>query len=80
MIGKRDETSSLGTHWQEVQANSFAAAILMPENLVVEELKKELAFARASSRDELIGTLARTFGVSAEAMGYRLVNLSIITA
>ncbi|MEV6525923.1 ImmA/IrrE family metallo-endopeptidase [Longispora sp. NPDC051575] len=79
LVGMRDENSSLGTHRQEVEANGFAAAILMPQDLIFVELKRELEVG-ADSRDELIARLARTFDVSTEAMGYRLVNLSIITA
>ena len=80
LVGKRDATSSLGTDLQEIQANRFAAAILMPQKLIVVELQKELGREDVTSRDELIARLARTFGVSAEAMGYRLVNLNIISA
>jgi len=80
LVGRRDNRSSLGTDDEEIGANRFAAALLMPRDLVVAELEKELELAEASSRDELIARIARTFDVSTEAMGYRLVNLSIITA
>jgi Zn-dependent peptidase ImmA (M78 family) len=79
-INSRDETSSMGTDKEEVEANAFAAAILMPRNLVWAELKREVETGDASSRDELIARLARIFYVSTEAMGYRLVNLSLIIA
>jgi Zn-dependent peptidase ImmA (M78 family) len=77
-VSNRDNTSSLGTDTEEIQANGFAAEILMPREMVITELEKELE--DAASRDELIARLARTFKVSNEAMGYRLVNLNIITA
>ncbi|WP_433081606.1 ImmA/IrrE family metallo-endopeptidase [Dactylosporangium sp. CA-052675] len=79
-VFNRDEVSSLGTDREEVEANGFAAALLMPRQLIVSELQKELHKAAFSSRDELIGRLARAFDVSNEAMGYRLINLSIISA
>ena len=79
-INHRDETSSLGTDIEEIEANQFAAGILMPRDLVVAALKVELDLNEADSRDELIARLARTFMVSTEAMGYRLVNLNMITA
>jgi Zn-dependent peptidase ImmA (M78 family) len=79
-VNRRDETSSLGTEREEIEANAFAAAILMPREFVVAELQRELDLSEVASRDELIARLARTFRVSAEAMGYRLVNLNIITA
>ena len=79
-IRKRDEVSSMGTDAQEIQANRFAAAVLMPRSLIVAELKGLLAAGNFQSRDELIARMARTFDVSIEAMGYRLINLNIISA
>jgi len=52
----------------EVQANFFAAALLMPEPLVREEFQK--------SRE--IDVLATRFAVSSESMGYRLSNLRLV--
>ena len=80
LISKRDELSSLGTDVQEIEANRFAAAILMPRDLVISKLREELELATTDSRDELIARVARAFMVSTEAMGYRLINLSIISA
>src|SRR5947199_7758504 len=60
-INNRDPVSSMGTEPQEIEANAFAAAILMPRSLIWEELKREIDLAQASSRDELIARLARTF-------------------
>jgi Zn-dependent peptidase ImmA (M78 family) len=80
LVGMRDENSSLGTHHQEIEANGFAAAILMPTDIVVKEVRQELELGNFASKDEFIDRLARTFDVSVEAMGYRLLNLSIITA
>jgi len=76
----RDDRSSLGSDQEEIQANAFAAAILMPQTLVVEELQRILTKKDFSSRDELIARMARVFDVSSEAMGFRLINLNIITA
>ena len=79
-VARRDEVSSLGTDYQEVQANRFAAAILMPKDLVLSELQNLLALGDFQSRDELIAKMARGFDVSNEAMGYRLINLNAISA
>ncbi len=79
-LNNRDDRSSLGTDKQEIEANQFASNILMPRNLVISELKRELDLAQVGSRDELIARLSRAFSVSTEAMGFRLVNLNIITA
>jgi Zn-dependent peptidase ImmA (M78 family) len=54
--------------WVEVQSNIFAAALLMPKDM----LKKE--FEKGLSVDEL----ALMFGVSKEAMAIRLSQLELI--
>jgi Zn-dependent peptidase ImmA (M78 family) len=73
-VEKRDLLSSEGTNAEERYANSFAAALLMPRDLV-EERCKELdldpeGLATAAA-------LAVEFGVSAEAMQYRIKNLRL---
>ena len=52
----------------EREANVFAAELLMPEELVREE------WPRAATADEL----AAGFGVSAEAMAWRLYNFELV--
>ena len=52
----------------EREANVFAAELLMPEDLVGAE------FPRAASAAELAGW----FGVSAEAMQWRLYNFGLV--
>jgi Zn-dependent peptidase ImmA (M78 family) len=79
-VYKRDELSSLGSDQQEIEANGFAAAVLMPRRLILERLNVELEKDDFQSRDEIIARMARTFDVSNEAMGFRLINLNIITA
>jgi Zn-dependent peptidase ImmA (M78 family) len=73
-INFRDRVSSLATDREEMEANRFAAALLMPEEMVVEE-------AARAPRDpeELVRSLARRFKVSEPAMGYRLINLGVLT-
>jgi len=71
----RDGKSSSGEDYQEVQANQFAAALLMPEPLV----REALASNGIDLADEMaLFTLAETFEVSAQAMTFRLVNLGIL--
>lgn len=62
---------------QEQEANAFAAAILMPEYLIEQELK-ENNFYFDLSELQLIEKLAKTFKVSAPAMTFRLHNLSVL--
>lgn len=78
MINKRDDVSSQATDREEIQANQFAAELLMPKNLVSRELRRQVA--AAGSREELITALARTFDVSNDAMGWRLINLGILSS
>jgi Zn-dependent peptidase ImmA (M78 family) len=79
LVSRRDDVSSLGTDQEEIDANAFAAAILMPANMVASEIEKEFPAYGRPSRKILIAKLARTFNVSDEAMAYRLVNLNLIT-
>jgi Zn-dependent peptidase ImmA (M78 family) len=79
----RGDVSSLGTEKQEIEANAFAAALLMPQRMVIDRAKDYSSHAPASSvgavwRDRLISELAREFDVSTEAMGFRLVNLGVL--
>ena len=66
-VDLRSETSSGGTNEEEVFANNFAASLLMPR----EEFKK-----RHSDKPPNF-ELAAFFGVSVEAIGFRLKNLGL---
>lgn len=63
----KDEGEPIETHRPEIQANWFAAALLMPAALV------RKAYSQTSDVEEL----ARIFNVSEEAMGYRLDTLGL---
>lgn len=63
----RDERSRNGSSTEEIYANAFAAAVLMPEDLV-----RTLHDANQS-----VAQMARFFRVSETAMGYRLANLGL---
>jgi Zn-dependent peptidase ImmA (M78 family) len=75
----RDNVSSLATDQQEIEANQFAAALLMPETLVRNRMRASLD-AGVRGRDRLVAELADAFDVSTEAMGYRLINLGLTGA
>jgi Zn-dependent peptidase ImmA (M78 family) len=80
-LNLRDDLSSMATDAEEIEANSFAAALLMPRPLILKHLRDNLtkiAHGDQLSRENLIAQLAREFDVSAEAMGYRLINLGIL--
>jgi Zn-dependent peptidase ImmA (M78 family) len=77
-IDWRDDVSSLGTNEEEIEANAFAAEILMPARMIRSQVA---SYAQDGiTRDRLIVKLARDFDVSAEAMGYRLINLGILAS
>jgi Zn-dependent peptidase ImmA (M78 family) len=75
MINKRNDVSSQASDVEEIQANQFAAALLMPTNLV----REVAASSELRSRDELVSRLADTFDVSSDSMTWRLVNLGIFS-
>lgn len=75
MIHKRDNVSSQATNIQEIEANQFAADLLMPREFIGRAFDN----LRHGSRDELVAALAADFDVSAEAMGFRLTNLGMLS-
>jgi Zn-dependent peptidase ImmA (M78 family) len=83
-IDWRDDVSALGTDAQEIEANAFGAALLMPKGMVIQAVKECVARLKdvnaAPSRDELVSELAKSFDVSNDAMGFRLINLGIFAA
>lgn len=73
----RDEKSADGVYRQEIEANSFAAELLMPEDFI----RRHLGSQRVDLHDEqAVERLARDFGVSMQALTIRLVNLRLVTA
>jgi Zn-dependent peptidase ImmA (M78 family) len=68
-VEHRSPLSATGSDPDEVRANRFAAALLMPEQQV-------RRLAADGSRTPL--ELAHQFGVSADAMTFRMKNLGII--
>jgi Zn-dependent peptidase ImmA (M78 family) len=78
-INKRDEISSAATDHEEIQANAFAAELLMPAGLVQVAVDREQR-SGIETRDELIQTLAEEFDVSTDAMGFRLINLGVFSS
>ena len=74
-IFRRDDESSTGNDHEEVDANKFAAALLMPEELVRNEIKKH-GFDLDDEND--VSNLAKRFNVSTAAMSFRLENLSLL--
>ncbi len=78
MVIRRDGKSSLGIDEDEIQANRFAAELLMPKNSIAEQVAKTLGKKSKLTSDGLVQELAQTFQVSQQAMEYRLTNLGYL--
>ena len=78
-VNFRDATSSTATDEQEIQANAFAAALLMPKFLVLDLLHHHLERDAQVSDVGIVERLAGDFQVSKQAMEYRLANLGLLT-
>jgi Zn-dependent peptidase ImmA (M78 family) len=78
-----EETMKRNNYWsmEEYEANNFAAQLLMPDDLIVEEGKKIALQLKENGQvdiNEFIFKMAQKFNVSKQAMRYRLKNLGII--
>jgi Zn-dependent peptidase ImmA (M78 family) len=70
---KRDATSAAGTERLEIEANQFAAALLMPRKI----LDQVLAETRVDIDDEVaLENCAKKFKVSKATLEFRIRNLS----
>jgi Zn-dependent peptidase ImmA (M78 family) len=74
---KRDDDSSLAIKSHEIEANSFAAELLMPRKLLLEEINRALGENATPDPKRLVGQLATLFDVSEQAMQFRLMNLGL---
>jgi Zn-dependent peptidase ImmA (M78 family) len=73
-INLRDQTSSQATDKHEIEANAFAAALLMPHEFLIRDLIEVVPLD-----DEKIRRLAKKYQVSEQAMTIRLVNLGFVS-
>lgn len=74
LIFFRDARSAQATDVREMQANQFAADLLMPEPMLHKALKGEAVDLEDEDR---LSSLAKSFGVSTQALMYRLINLDL---
>lgn len=77
---RRDKHSSAGIDQKEIQANQFAAALLMPRRWILAEVQRRRPQKVLGSDEELIARLASVFDVSQEALQYRLANLGVLAS
>lgn len=71
----RDLESGSGTKQEEMEANAFAAALLMPAALVKDAFERQ---PFDLTEDDSLEMLASIFEVSTQAMTYRLMKLRMI--
>lgn len=79
-INFRDGMSAMATDQEEIDANAFAAALLMAAGWVRVAYEKIVRDTEINSEDELAEILAASFGVSQQAMHFRLINLGLIAS
>jgi Zn-dependent peptidase ImmA (M78 family) len=75
-VNLRDKTSSMASDVEEIEANAFAAALLMPDEMIRAQIS-QLPTAKRREPDTTAATLARIFKVSASALSFRLINLGL---
>lgn len=76
-VMRRDGRSSQAVDRQEIDANRFAAELLMPKEFVLTAVERRQAKKPELSSSMLVEELAEEFQVSAQAMEYRLTNLGM---
>jgi Zn-dependent peptidase ImmA (M78 family) len=69
----RDEVSSLAVDPGEIEANHFAAELLMPASWLIREIRGQSLDIES---EKVIVSLAKTYGVSVQSMTHRLTNLA----
>ncbi len=72
----RNSMSSEGTDLEEIEANLFAAELLMPKSLLEEDVEGQWLDMNDENDPEL-ERLANRYGVSKQAMMYRLAYLGL---
>ena len=75
----RDEHSSLAVDRDEIEANQFAAALLMKREWVLADAQQLLRRQPELSDEAVVKALAARYEVSPQAMEFRLANLGLWT-
>lgn len=78
-IKLRNQVSSEAVSLEEIEANAFAAELLMPTQMVIDELKQlfKNIDTKNDDLDNIISKMANRFEVSKQAMTIRLSNLGL---
>ena len=77
---RRDGKSSEASNVQEIEANSFAANLLMPKEFLFNDLRLQAGSnGEIDLSKEQLAALARKYQVSETAMTFRLINLGLMS-
>jgi Zn-dependent peptidase ImmA (M78 family) len=76
-VSLRNEDSSKGTERDEIEANVFAAELLMPLKLLHDNITSA-DISDEESLEKVLEELSEKYGASKQALTYRLVNLGYI--
>lgn len=77
---RRDGVSSEASDSQEMEANFFAASLLMPKEMIRADFQSRFGFiGEIRADDSDIQELARKYQVSEAAFKYRLMNLGFLS-
>jgi Zn-dependent peptidase ImmA (M78 family) len=71
-VNKRDEVSSLAVDADEIEANRFAAELLMPFDMIMADLRERPIDVE---NEQDLKQLAQRYQVSVQAMTHRITNL-----
>ena len=72
----RDNEKNIARGSKEIQANQFAAALLMPRKFLEKDVK---SFRETGLTQQTTEFLAKKYNVSDEAMTFRLLNLNMMS-
>lgn len=75
VVRLRGERSSQAVDPEEIEANRFAAELLMPAKMIKADLDRLADDTNTYQDEELVRQLADRYQVSTQAMAFRLVNL-----
>jgi Zn-dependent peptidase ImmA (M78 family) len=77
-IIRRDDKSSEANDWLEIEANAYAACLLMPREFLLRDLRVNFK-GDFDFSEEHLATIAKKYKVSTSALNYRLTNLGLIS-
>lgn len=77
-VNFRNAVSSKAIDPEEIEANAFAAELLMPEEFILVEIEKVVGKRKTHDAEIVTAELSKIFEVSRQAMEIRLTNLGLI--